>query len=437
MPDDLAENLELVFVDMNGVPRGKTIKSSTLIEENLPQIATAVLCQCITGAYSHDAMDLYDPKDEDMLLRPEWSTYRPVPWHSSATSQVIVETVDKSGVSVAYDPRNVLRRILERYQALGLKPIIAPELEFYLLSPVGRSDRGLVTATGIDGHDEFGGEAFGADTLNKFQPFIDDLNGYCEVCDLPLSSLLHEMGPAQVELNVGHGEALAKVDELVQLKRLTKAAAMKHGHHASFMAKPIADIPGSGLHVHASLVDEAGENRLQLDNGAASDTLRYFIGGLQTYLPHAFGLIAPNVNSYKRFLQDSSAPINLEWGYDNRTTGLRVPYGRDSDGRIENRVAGADANPYLVVAATLACGLLGMEETIEATNPVETDAYDMRPNLPENLADGLRALEGSKKLVELFSKPFVDVFVSVKRDELADFSKRVSPWEVRYLGSSL
>ncbi|NKB98958.1 MAG: glutamine synthetase [Pseudomonadales bacterium] len=434
---ELAENLELVFVDMNGVPRGKTIKSSTFREENLPHIAAAVLCQSITGAYSNVAMEKYDPKDEDMLLSPQWSTCRSVPWQSDDTSQVIVETIDKAGLAVAFDPRNVLCRVLERYQELGLKPIVAPELEFYLLSPLGRDDHTLVTATGIGGHDEFGGEAFGSDTLSKFRPFINDLNRFCKACDLPLSSLLHEMGPAQIELNVGHGEALAKVDELVQLKRLVKAAAMKHGHHASFMAKPIADLPGSGLHIHCSLIDEAGENRFQLKNGDASDTLRFFIGGLQAYLPHAFALIAPNVNSFKRFVPDSSAPINLEWGYDNRTTGFRVPYGPDSDGRVENRVAGADANPYLVVAATLACGLLGIVEAIEATSPVETDAYDLRPNLPENLADGLRALQANDKLVELFSKPFVDVFVSVKQDELADFSTRVSSWEVSYLGSSL
>lgn len=142
-PDALAENLELVFVDMNGVPRGKTIKSSTLREDNLPHIAAAVLCQCITGAYSHNAMDVYDPKDEDMLLSPQWSTCRPTPWHSDDTSQVIVETIDKTGGTVAFDPRNVLRRVLQRYQALGLKPIVAPELEFYLLSPLGRSDTEL------------------------------------------------------------------------------------------------------------------------------------------------------------------------------------------------------------------------------------------------------------------------------------------------------
>lgn len=437
VPDDLAENLDLVFVDMNGVPRGKTIKSSTFREDDLPHIAAAVLCQCITGAYSHHAMDLYDPKDEDMLLRPDWGTYRPLPWHSADTSQVIVETIDKSGIAVAFDPRNVLRRILKRYQSLGLKPVVAPELEFYLLNPLRRSDCGLATATGVNGQDEFGGEAFGMDTLNKFQPFIEELSRYCELCDLPLSSLLHEMGPAQLELNVGHGDPLAKADDLVQLKRLIKAAAMKHGYHASFMAKPIAELPGSGLHVHCSLLDEAGENRLRLDNGMVSDVLRCFIGGLQAYLPHAFSLIAPNVNSYKRFLPDSSAPINLEWGYDNRTTGFRVPYSPDSNGRVENRVAGADANPYLAIAATLACGLMGMEEGLDASDPVETDAYELRPNLPENLSDSLRALETSDKLVELFSQPFVDVFVSVKRDELADFRKRVSPWEVGYLGSSL
>ena len=165
--------------------------------------------------------------------------------------------------------------------------------------------------------------------------------------------------------------------------------------------------------------------------------MRRFIGGLQKYLPGAFALLAPNVNSYRRFVWGSAAPINLEWGYDNRTVGFRVPHSDDASGRVENRIAGADANPYLFIAATLACGLLGLEEGIEPSDPAEGNAYALPADLPVDLHDGLRLLSRQGELTRLLTRHFVDGFVSVKREELKDLSRRITPWEVGYLGSML
>ena len=203
------------------------------------------------------------------------------------------------------------------------------------------------------------------------------------------------------------------------------------------MAKPSTDLPGSGLHLHCSLENAAGENLFTLEEDRAPAALRYFIGGLQTYLPEVFALLAPNINSYKRFAGDLSMPINLEWGYDNRTTGLRVPYGPAEEGRVETRVIGADANPYLMIAAILAAGLLGIESEVKPTAASEEDCWEKTTNLPDNLDQALTNLDGSEKMAEMMGREFLDVFASIKRNELQDYNNRISSWEVSYLGSML
>jgi glutamine synthetase len=440
MPEKRAKNLELLIADANGIPRGKTIDSAALDESDPPHIAAAIFCQCVHGDYAHHAMELYNPRDEDLLLQPDWSTYRSTPWKENTElgeefGQVICDTLDKNGTPIPYDPRNVLKRILSIYSERGLTPIIAPEVEFYLLNPVQEGQQRLLPAAGQDRRVESGGEAFSIDALDKYAAFTQSLQQMCKQAELNMSAVVHEMGPGQIELNISYGEALGRADELFILKRLVKACALKHGHNASFMAKPMAGLPGSGLHLHCSVLDAQGENIFSTENGKAPESLQRFIAGLQKYLPEAFVLIAPNANSYKRFVPDLSAPINLEWGYDNRTTGLRVPYGPATGGRVENRVAGADANPYLIVAATLACGLLGIDEQLTATKPVDTDAYELEAALPEDLGQAVRKLKTSKPLIELLSQEFVDVYTSVKIEELQHYNKQISAWEVSFLGS--
>ena len=248
---------------------------------------------------------------------------------------------------------------------------------------------------------------------------------------------MHEVGPSQIELNLAHGDPLRRADQLFLLKRLVKACAVRHGYLASFMARPLDGVPGSGAHLHCSVADGGGGNIFALEDGRAPAALRHFIGGLQTWLPEAFALIAPNVNSFKRFVPDLSAPINLEWGYDNRTAGLRVPYGPPASGRVENRVAGADVNPYLLTATTLACGWLGMQDRVEPTEPHEGNAYEAPATLPSDLGHALATLAANRRLAELLSEAFIEAYVDVKRSELQDFQKWMTPWEVRYLGSQL
>ena len=431
------QDLELLVCDTNGVPRGKTVDGSAFAPGDSAHMAAAIFFQCITGDYAEEPMEAYCPEDGDMLLVPDWATCRNVPWKAGDCRQVICDTVGKTGDPVPFDPRNLLKRVLGMYAEKGWTPVVAPEIEFYLLEPPKRGDRALVPASGMNDRAEFGGEAFSSDALDKYAPFLDAVRATSAEIDIPVQAMVHELGPGQIELNIDHDEALVQADRLFLVKRLVKACALRHGHLASFMAKPVKDLPGSGLHLHVSLVDGNGANLFALDDGKAPPPLCRFIAGLQSYLPPAFALIAPNVNSYRRFVEGSSAPINLEWGYDNRTAGFRVPLSEDSGGRVENRVAGADANPYLFIAATLACGLLGLEEELEPTAPARGDAYDLPADLPGDLHDALRVLAAHKKLRRLLSRDFVSGFVAVKREELRHLGRWITPWEVGYLGSML
>ena len=435
-PNELPDELELLLPDMNGIPRGKTIASGSLTESDPPHLAEAIFFQTINGGYA-GAMADFDPNDGDLLMYPDWSTYRQTPWKPGSIGQVICETKDQRGEPIAYDPRNVLKKVLQEYTDLGLTAIVAPEVELYLLNPVSSGDLAMSLAEGEAGQAEFGGEAFSPDALDKFSPVIQDIQAMCRDTRLELSAVVHEMGPAQIELNVAHGDAMSRADQLFLLKRLIKGCANRHNLLASFMAKPLGGLPGNGLHLHCSLLDGNGDNIFRLKRRKAPPALRHFIGGLQRYLPGAMALIAPNVNSYKRFVRDLSAPINLEWGYDNRTTGLRVPFSEASAGRVENRVAGADANPYLMIASMLACGLLGLRQNLEPNKPFAGDAYDLESTFPDDLGEALRVLELNDELIELLGRDFVDVFVSVKRAELRYYMKMITQWEVGYLGSAL
>jgi glutamine synthetase len=434
LPDPISAHVELLFSDMNGVPRGKVIDGSSLKPGYRPHMGFSLLFQTINGEYA-DILDRLNPKDEDMQLEPDWSTYRATPWKEDDHSQVICRSLNKNGQPTTVDSRNVLLEILGQYALAGWFPIVAPEVEFYLVQPVQDPRNALVPATGQNGRLESGGESFSIDALDKFEDFFATLRQTCAKANIQLEGLIHEMGPGQIELNVGHGDALDKADQLFLLKRAVKACALKCNMTATFMAKPIEAAAGSGLHIHTSMNDADGNNVFALQDGQAKAMLRYYIGGLQHYLPRAFALFSPSINSYKRFVPDLSAPVNLEWGYDNRTTGFRIPYDTDENGRVENRIAGADANPYLFTAATLACGLLGIREKLEPRAPVEGNAYYLKlpAAFPRDLGAALVELQNCQPIIDLIGKDFIDSFVSIKQMEIDHFQAEISLWEQRYL----
>jgi glutamine synthetase len=252
--------------------------------------------------------------------------------------------------------------------------------------------------------------------------------------ELNVDTLIHEVGAGQMEINFFHAHPLGLADEVFLFKRTVREAALRHDMYATFMAKPIAGEPGSAMHIHQSVVERAsGRNIFSREDGSASDAFRWYIGGLQKYIPAAMALFAPYVNSYRRLARFTAAPINIQWGTDNRTVGIRSPVAPPSARRIENRVIGADANPYVALAATLACGLLGIRERIEPAPECKGDAYLGDYQLPRSLGEALEQLRAEKALASVLGEAFVTVYTEVKEIEYAEFMKVISPWEREHL----
>ena len=292
---------------------------------------------------------------------------RRVPWANEPTVQIIHDCFTKDGKPHPFSSRNVLKRILALYEAEGLKPVIAPEVEFYLIGKNIDPDSELKPPIGRSGRYETARQSYSIDAANEFEDFVETMYSYGGAMGLDLDTLIHESGAAQLEVNFIHGDPLDLADQVFTFKRLTREAALKHNIYATFMAKPMASEPGSAKHIHQSVLSlKDGSNIFATADGEYSEAFYHYLGGLQTYTPFVMSFFAPNVNSYRRFTREVAAPINLHWGFDNRTTGLRVPDAAPKDYRIENRFPGADVNPYLSIAASLACGYLGLKKGIKA-----------------------------------------------------------------------
>ena len=258
---------------------------------------------------------------------------------------------------------------------------------------------------------------------------MNDVYTYCEAQDIRIDTLSQEMGPAQFELNFLHGDAVELADQVFLFKRTVREAAISHEMHATFLARPMSREAGSALHIHQSVVDDDGNNIFSTDDGGPSDLFMSYIGGLQKYMPQALVLFAPYSNSYRRFLSYWASPVNLGWAVDNRTVGLRVPDSSPDARRVENRLAGSDVNPYLVLAGTLACGYLGMMEGAKPDDPIEGSAYDLPFSLHRFLYEAIDAFESSEAIRGTMGDKFVDIYAEVKKHECHEFQEIVTPWE--------
>jgi glutamine synthetase len=390
----------------------------------------------VTGVFPEEGpyYDVITPTDRDMHLRPDPSTVRIVPWATDPTAQVIHDCYDRDGRLVPYAPRSVLRRVCELYAAEGWTPIVAPELEFYLVARNTDPDVPLKPPVGRSGRSETSRQAYSIDAVNEFDPLFEDVYDYCEKMELNVDTLIHEIGAGQMEINFFHSEPLGLADEVFLFKRTVREAALRHDMFATFMAKPIAGEPGSAMHVHQSVVDgRTGQNIFSNPDGTPSQAFHWYIGGLQKYIPAAMALFAPYVNSYRRLARFTAAPINIQWGTDNRTVGIRSPVAPPQARRIENRVIGADANPYVALAATLACGYLGIKHKVEPTPECKGDAYLGEYQLPRSLGEALTLLRDERDLASVLGQGFVTVYSEIKEVEYAEFMKVISPWEREHL----
>ena len=241
----------------------------------------------------------------------------------------------------------------------------------------------------------------------------------------------HEAGAAQIEVNFNHGDPIEVADQAFLFKRTAREVAMRHGVYATFMAQPMQHQPGSAMHIHQSVVDiKTNKNIFANEDGSDSKLFRNHIAGLQKYLPSAITLFAPNVNSYRRFgHKETDSPINVEWGVDNRTAGLRVPISKPENRRVENRLPGADGNPYLSLAATLACGLLGMIEDLEPTEQVKGNAYKKGAALPSHQFDAIKKFKEATALQELLGEQFSRALIAIKETEYKAYNAVISSWE--------
>jgi len=427
--------IECLVPDLTGVARGKILPRQKFTEDRGMRLPEAVVAMGVTGEFPEEGpyYDVINPTDRDMHLRPDPRTVRIVPWATDPTAQVIHDCYDKDGKMVPFAPRSVLRRVCDLFDAEGWNPVVAPELEFYLVARNSDPDMPLKPPIGRSGRAETSRQAYSIDAVNEFDPLFEDVYSYCEQMELNVDTLIHEIGAGQMEINFFHDHPLQLADEVFFFKRTLREAAMRHNMFATFMAKPIAGEPGSAMHIHQSLVNKAGQNIFSNPDGTASKAFYWYIGGLQKYIPSAMALFAPYVNSYRRLSRFTAAPINIQWGTDNRTVGIRSPVASPAARRIENRVIGADANPYVALAATLACGYLGIKNQIEPTPECKGDAYLGDYQLPRSLGEALEKLRNEKALAEVLGESFITVYTEIKEIEYAEFMKVISPWEREHL----
>ncbi|GJL82376.1 MAG: glutamine synthetase [marine bacterium B5-7] len=434
--DTRIDEVECLLPDINGVMRGKIVPRAEFIaglSRDGLRVPETALIQSVTGESDPDSGVAADI-DLDIFMRPDPTTVEIVPWIDVPTAQIICDAFDKRGEPVDFAPRSVLRKILDRYAERGLEAVVAPELEFYLVEKNIDPDLPLSVPTGMSGRREAGRQAYGIEAVNEYDDVVNLIYDYCEAGDIHVGTVAHEAGPAQIEINFRHGDPMVIADQVFLFKRMVRKAAIRHDMYATFMAQPYANEPGSAMHVHQSIITTAdGNNLFSTADGGDTDALLHYVAGLQTYVEQAIALFCPNVNSFRRMRLESDAPINLNWGRDNRTCGLRIPDSGPDARRVENRIGGADANPYLAFAATLACGLLGLEEGRQPGPMTEGDAHELAFTLPRHLPDALIKLENSTALRDILGSRFVDAFVEVKNLELMKYNRVVSSWERNYL----
>jgi glutamine synthetase len=426
--------VEAIIPDMAGIARGKIMPAEKFAEDEGMRLPESIFLQTVTGDYPPDTSEAMSPAEIDIVLRADPKTVRVVPWAAEPTAQVIHDCFYSDGRRVMMAPRHVLRHVLDLYSQRGWDPVVAPELEFYLVEPNIDADYPLKPPVGRSGRSEPGRQSYSIAAVNEFDPLFDDIYAFCEAQDIEIDTLIHEDGPAQMEINLLHGEPLDLADQAFLFKRTAREAALRHKMYATFMAKPHAKEPGSAMHIHQSIIDRKTRKNI-FSNPDGSPTSLFFshIAGLQRYLPAAMSLFASNVNSYRRMTRDQLAPINVQWGYDNRTAGLRVPMSSPEARRVENRVGGADANPYIAIATSLACGYLGMIEELQPTEPVTGSAHELPFSLPRTLDESLTRLRDCQPLMDILGEPFVAAYTIVKQAEYEVFLQVISSWEREHL----
>lgn len=426
--------VECIVPDMNGIIRGKVVpapKFLRMVEDRSLRIPSSIFSVTVTGDYPEDAA--FSLTDADVVLIPDPSTIRVAPGYTTPTAYVITDAFVSTGEPLAIAPRHILKQVIKLYTERGWVPVVAPELEFFLTAKNTDPDFPLQSPVGRSGRAETTSEPYGLEAVNEYEDLIEELYEFAEKARLEIDTLIHESGAGQLEINFQHGDPLELADQVLLFKRVIRQVALRHGIYATFMAKPMQHQPGSAMHLHQSVVDANGKNIFADDAGEDSELFHGYIGGLQKLLPAVAPLFAPNVNSFRRMKPQHDAPINTQWGLDNRTCGLRVPLSGGQDRRVENRLPGADSNPYLAIAASLLCGYIGMVEKYEPRDRINGSAYRMARSLPRTLYEALDRFGQCKPVRPYLGEEFVDTFIAIKQAELDAYQDVISSWEREHL----
>jgi glutamine synthetase len=442
--DDLARwvrergiaEVECLVPDINGVLRGKVLPAAKLLaslQDSSLRLPSSVFQVTVTGDYAGADDDPLSFSDPDMVLRPDAATARVAPGLKTPTAFIFADALHPDGSPWRSSPRHVLAAALDLYAGRGWRPVIAPELEFYLTAMNTDPDLPLLPPAGRSGRAETAPQPYGLEAVTEYEEIIDAIYEQSEVAGLAIDTMIHESGTAQLEINFLHGDPIALCDQVLVFKRIVRQVALAHGLYATFMAKPMEAQPGSAMHLHISIEDAAGENLFADADGADSPLFLHFIGGLQAFLPSAVPLFAPNVNSFRRMRPSHSAPINVQWGRDNRSCGLRAPISERRNRRIENRLPGADANPYLAMASALVCGWLGIEGAVAPSAPETGNAYLRERTLPKTLEEAMERFAACPPVRALVGEDFFRAFMAIKEAELEAWRGVISSWERDHL----
>lgn len=426
------ELFEVILPDINGRLRGKWLPRSN-IQKAFKGGLKLPLSTLAFDVWGRDPEAwVYDSGDADGICEADPRLLAPVPWLARPTGQVLLSLNNVSGEPCAYDPRTILRRLMARCAKLGLRPTLATEMEFYLFqAECDASGIPLHTQTNSKGLPATGGQTYGIDAMQDMSAFMHGIRDACMVQNLPIDTLITEAAPSQYEINLYHqSDALLAADQGLMLQRAIKGVAAQHGMRASFMAKPFTDLAGNGMHVHCSMADKDGNNAFDNGTDAGNELLGHAIAGALATMQDSMLLLAPHLNSFRRFLRGNHAPMAPTWGYENRTVAVRVPADSHKAMRIEHRVAGADASPHLVIAAIVAGMLYGIENKLAPPEPVVGDAYEQHPpSLPNNWPDALERFAQSEFVRDYLGEEFRRVYALTKQQEIDEFDKHVTPLE--------
>jgi glutamine synthetase len=421
------EAVHVVWTDLCGVARGKVLRRDEVVpawkDGRFMPISALVLD--VTGQDVPETGLVFDEGDRDMLMWPVPGSMVRMPWAETPTAQYIAAVHDLDGTPHYADPRNALEKIVTRFETeLKMKPVGAVELEFFLMDRASAlAGKPIAPKAQINEARPRHYQAYYLQDTDDFAPFFKELYAACEAQGLPAKTLISEYAPGQMEIVLRHrADVLKACDEGIMLKRLIKNVAERQGLAATFMAKPYSEWTGSGMHIHVSLADEAGNNLFAAEDPLQNQLLMHAIGGLKAAMAESMLIFAPNANSYRRFRRNSYAPVSASWGINNRTVSLRIPAGPAKACHIEHRPSGADANPYLVMAAILAGMHHGIVEKAEPGNPVTGNGYERRAKyIPGNWFDAIDAFWRASILKEYFGKEFVDTYCTLKEVEADRF----------------